>query len=136
MAASTYLSDKLLDAVFGLTTYTPPGTLYVALYSSSPGIGGSANTNEVTGTGYARVAVTNNTTNWPNAAAQAKANGTQISFPTPGSGGWGVVTFVAVVDSASGAGNILVFGALTISKTINQSDTVVIDIAGLALTLT
>lgn len=137
MAASTYLSDKLLDDVFGNTAYSVPTTMWCALYTSSPGIGGSANTNEATGTGYARVSITNNTTNWPNASAQAKANGTQISFPTPGAGGWGTVTYVAIVDSASGVGNVLVFGALTIAKTINQNDTVVIDATtGLSLTLT
>ena len=135
MAASTYLSNALLDHTFGKTTFTAAATLYVALYTSSPGAGGSANTNEATGTGYARVALTNNTTNFPNASAGSKSNGTLITFPTPGAGGWGTVTFAALVDTASSTGNIYTFGALTVSKTINQSDSVTIDIGALVLSL-
>lgn len=82
---SSYLGAKVNDHVLGNTAYSAPATVYVALFSSST---------EVTGGSYARVAVTNNTTNWPNATVatpSVKSNGTTITFPT------------ATLDWASGA---------------------------------
>jgi hypothetical protein len=134
MSASNFLELELLDHVLGNAAYTAPATLYVALHTADPGEAGAQNTNEATGTSYARVAVTNNATNFPAASGGSKSNGTAINFPTPGSGGWGTVTHWSIGDAASGAGNILFSGALTLSKTINAGDTV--SFAAGALTVT
>lgn len=118
---SNYLELKLLDQILGGTAYTAPGTVYVALYTASPS--GSGGGTEVSGGSYARVAVTNNTTNWPSATGGSpgsKSNGTAITFPAP-TANWGVVTSFALLDAAS-AGNLLAWGALTVSKTINNGD--------------
>src|SRR3972149_249132 len=100
MSASSDLENKILNHILGGGDYTRLATIYVALYTSDPGEDGSANTNEATGTDYARAAVTNNDTNWPAASGGSKANGTAINFPTPGSGGWGTVTHFGIVSSA------------------------------------
>lgn len=69
---------------------------------------------EISGSNYARVAVTANSTNFPNASSAEPSvtqNGTAISFPTP-SADWGFV--VGWIDSdASTAGNIWEWGAMT-----------------------
>ena len=124
MSASNDLENKILDHILGGGDYTRLSTVYVALYTADPGEGGSANTNEVTGADYDRVAVTNNSTNFPAAASGSKSNGTAIDFPTPGSGGWGTVTHWAIVSSSSGAGDILFSDALTSSQVIAEDDTV------------
>ena len=49
-------------------------------------------------------------------------NVAEIAFTTA-TAGWGTVTDVAIVDTASGAGNILYYGALTASKVVNSGDT-------------
>lgn len=54
---STYLSNKLLNHTFRNTAYTPPATVYAALFTVAPdadNVGGT----EVVGGSYARQAVT------------------------------------------------------------------------------
>lgn len=117
-----YLEAKVLDAVFGQTALPAIGTVYVALYTATPTDANASGT-EVTGGGYARVAVTNNVTNWPAASGTAptrKANGTAITFPAP-TANWGTITSFAIYD-ASTAGNELAWGALTTNKTVNNGD--------------
>ncbi len=83
---------ELLNKDFGATNYTPPATWYVGLRS-----GGA----ELSGSGYARVAVTNNGTNFPNVAANIMVNATTITFPTA-SADWATVDEVALFSASSG----------------------------------
>lgn len=130
-ALSDYLENKLVDHVFRNTTYTPPATVYVALYTSacSDAAGGT----EVTGGSYARVAVASSLANWAgtqSAGSTAASSGTAgttsnngvATFTTP-SAGWGTVTYVGLLD-ASTSGNLLVCSSLGTAKTINTGDTV------------
>lgn len=129
-AMSDYLENKLIDHVFRGTSYTAPGTIYVALYTSS--CSDSAGGTEVSGGSYARASVTANGTNWANTQASGTgtssgtggttSNSSAINFATP-SAGWGTVTHFGLLD-ASSSGNLLVCSALTSSKTINSGDTV------------
>lgn len=128
---SDYLENKLLDHVFGATTYTAPATLYVALYTAAPTDAGGGT--EVSGGSYARAAVTNNTTNWPAASGGAKSNGAAITFPTP-TANWGTIVAFGVFDAAS-AGNLLYWGNVTPNKTVNNGDPAPYFAAG-ALTIT
>jgi hypothetical protein len=104
---STYLKNKLLDAALG-TQYTKPTTVYVALYSAAPNADGGGT--ELTGNAYARATVTNNSTNWPNATAGAKANGAAITFPTA-TGAWDTATHWGIFDALT-SGNLLWWGSL------------------------
>jgi hypothetical protein len=125
---SDYLENALLNQVLGAAAFTAPGTVYVALYTAaltdaSTGTSAAASEVSTSGTAYARVAVTNNTTNWPTTSTGSKSNANAINFPTA-TGSWGTVTHFAVLDSATvGAGNILYWASLTSSKTIGNGDT-------------
>lgn len=119
---SDYAELKTLDLLFSAAAFPAIPTHYVALYTALPG-DGSASGTEVTGGAYARVAITNNATNWPAATGTApatKANGIAITFPVP-TANWGVVTGFAIYDAAT-AGNEICWGALSVSKTINNAD--------------
>jgi hypothetical protein len=116
---SDYLENKVLDLLLGGGTYTVPTTVYVALYTVAPTDAGGGT--EVSGGGYARVAVTNNATNFPAASGGSKSNGTTITFPTA-TADWGTVVAVGIFD-ASTAGNLLFWANLTTSKTIQNGDT-------------
>lgn len=119
---SNYLEAKLLDHVLGNTAYTAPSNVYVALYTATPSDSGGGT--EVTGGSYARVALTNNTTNWPNASGTsptAKSNGTTITFPTA-TADWGTVTSFGIFD-ASTSGNLLYWSTLNANKVISNGDT-------------
>lgn len=121
---SDYLENRVLDHFLGGAASSAPATVYVGLYTTalndastgttpSPGV-------EVSGGSYARAAVTNNATNWPNASGGAKANGTAITFPAP-TANWGTIVGFAILDAATN-GNILYFGAVTPNKTVNNGD--------------
>jgi hypothetical protein len=119
---SNYLEKALNDHVLGGPDFTRPGTVYFALFTGVTD--GDANSvTQVSGGSYARVAVTNNSTNFPGATSGtgSKNNGTQIVFPTA-SGTWGTVTHWGVYD-ASGGGNLLYWGELTTPRTIASGDT-------------
>jgi hypothetical protein len=64
MAFSNYLDGKILDHLFGATTYTAPATLYFGLSTTTIYPDGSGITEPVANA-YTRVAVANNTTNFP-----------------------------------------------------------------------
>ena len=127
-----FLEDELLDHVFGNAAYSAPATLYVGLSTADPTDDGSGIA-EPSGGSYARVAVTNNATNWPAASGGAKANGTAITFPQA-TGSWGTVTHFMIMDAASD-GNMLAHAALDASKTVDSGDTLSFAIGELDITL-
>lgn len=128
---SDFLELELLDHVFGNAAYSAPATLYVALFTATPSDAGGGT--EVSGGSYARKDVTNNATNFPAAASGAKSNGTAITFVTA-TASWGVVTQFGIFDAVT-AGNLLAWGDLTASKTVDSGDTVSFAIGDLDITL-
>lgn len=130
---SDYAELKILDHVFGNTAYTAPTTLHIALFTTNPNFETGSGGTEVTGGSYARAAVTNNTTNFPNASAGSKSNGAAINFATP-TAGWGTVTGMGIYDASSG-GNLIAGAALTTSKTINSGDPVSFPTSSITITL-
>jgi hypothetical protein len=129
-AASNYLENKILDHVLTATAYTQPSR-YIALFTGNPGEAGSF-TNEVStsGTAYARQAVT-----FAAASSGSSATNATVTFPTA-TANFGTITHVAVVDSdTEGAGNVLFYGAVTTSKTIETGDTFQISSGNLTISL-
>ncbi len=126
-----YLENKVLDHVFGATTYTPPATLYMAATTSAPT--DSAGGTEPSGNNYSRLAVTNNTTNFPNASGGAKSNGTVFTWATA-SGSWGNIIGVDIYDASSG-GNRLGYSDVA-STAIGANDALTIPAGDLDFTLT
>jgi hypothetical protein len=116
---STYLANKLLDHWLGGPDFARPATLYIALFTAAPTASGGGT--EVSGGSYARVAVTNNTTNFPAAASGLERNATAIAFPTA-TAGWGTVVGAGFFDASSG-GNFLAYGPFTSSRDILSGET-------------
>lgn len=126
---SDYLENKLIDHLFRGQAYSAPATLHVGLLTAAPSDTGGGT--EVSGGSYARVAVTGSLANWAGTqgagttTASSGNSGTTsnngaITFPAP-TANWGVVTHFAIYDAASG-GNLMFYGALSASKTINNGD--------------
>lgn len=130
MSKSDYLELELLDHVLGNSAYSAPATVYVGLSTADPTDSGSGIAEP--SNGYARVAVTNNSTNWPAAASGAKANGTEIQFPEA-SGSWGTVTHWFISD-ASSSGNMLYHGSLSVSRSVIAGDAPRFDVGELDIT--
>ena len=129
-ALSSYLEDQIADHILSKTTFTAGATLYFALFTSAPTEDGGGT--ECNGGSYARVAVTNNATNFPASSGGVKTNGTAVTFPTA-SGNWGTVVAFGVFD-ASTAGNLYFFGPLSTSRAITSGDTARFAIGDFSLT--
>lgn len=110
----TVFKNAYLDAAFGSgKTASFPATVYLALFLQ--------NGSEVSGGSYARKAVTNNSTNFPNASGGQKSNGTQIDF-VAATANWGTVYTHKWMDAAS-AGNIIHSGLLQTPTAVNNGQT-------------
>jgi len=128
-AFSDHLENKVLDHLFGGTTYTPPATLYFGLFKTAPTDSGGT---EVTGGGYARASVANNTTNFPAASAGAKKNAVVIVFPEA-TAAWGSVVGVGIFDAATG-GNLLMQTSIP-TRDVQIGDAPRFAVNGLTITL-
>ncbi|MCS6302368.1 MAG: hypothetical protein H8K07_01680 [Nitrospira sp.] len=127
-AMTDYLENKLADHLFRTTTFTQPSILGIALYTAAPGETGGGT--EVTGGSYARVANNPANANWNGTHGNTTGassgtgglvdNAGTLTFPAP-SANWGTVTHFAILDNTTG-GNMLIYGALAVSKTVNASD--------------
>lgn len=95
-AKETSTANETLDKWFGATNFTPPATWYVGLLKSGD--------TELSGSGYARVAVTNNSTNFPAAVAKQKSIAIDVTFPEA-TADWDEALKVGFWDASSG-GNL------------------------------
>ncbi|MDX1449213.1 MAG: hypothetical protein R3246_09140 [Acidimicrobiia bacterium] len=125
-AISNYLEDALLKLVFKSTAFSSPGTTHLALYSSNPADDDSGT--EISGGSYARQSIpwgayTNGT---GSLTTNDDINFTNMPAVT--------VSHVAIFDAATG-GNMLWYGALTSSKSVNSGDTFAITSGNLTVTL-
>lgn len=101
MGATDARERAILDSQFGSGS---PATWYFGLSTTQPNDDGTGFT-EPSGGAYARVAKTNNATNFPAAATvsgvTSKSNGTKITFPDP-TASWGSVGWYGIFTASSG----------------------------------
>ena len=109
---SNYLENKLIDHFLGTTSFTMPAAVYVGLYTVAPDDTGGGT--QVTGGSYARQTAT-----FTASASGATSNSANIDFA-----GMPAATVVAIgIFDASTAGNLLLWGTLTVNKTTDAGDT-------------
>lgn len=118
MPITHFAANQMIAKMFGTTNYTPPVTFYLALFTGLPTLVGGGT--EVVGGAYARVAITNNTTNFPAPTISSTASTALFQFPTP-TANWGTVVAVGIYD-ASSAGNLIGWYQLPTSRPINTGD--------------
>ena len=122
----TALVDHLMSE--GVRALTSPAVLALKLHVGSPSDTGAAN--EVPNTfSYARQAMVFG-------AASAGVTATTDSQVFTASGGnWGDIDFISIADSLThGAGNNLVWGAMTVTRTVNDGDTLTFAIGAITVT--
>jgi hypothetical protein len=105
-----FLSSALINHIFRASAYTMPTHLGVALFVGAV---------EVTGGAYARQD-TIGSTKWSAPVSGLTQNSLAIIYPTA-TAAWGVVDHYGIYDQVT-AGNLLIFDALTVSRTINIGD--------------
>ena len=121
MSFSNQFEADILGLIFNATAITgladnasasPLTNLYVALHTADPGEGGNQATSEVNYTGYARVAVQRTGAGWT-LAGQTISPTAVIEFGEMTAGTSGTAVYASVGTAASGAGKVIVRGALS-----------------------
>lgn len=120
-ALSNYAEGKIADLLLRGTAYTSPGEVFLALFTSDPGEAGSGS--ETSYTNYTRVSC---------GAVPASAfsaidsngmtqNQNTVVFPAVGGVSSVTISHWALFDALT-TGNMLLFGPLTASKTLDPTD--------------
>ena len=121
MSFSNQFEADILGLIFNATAISgladnasasPLTNLYVALHTTDPGEGGNQSTNEVSYTGYARVAVQRSGAGWT-LAGQTISPTAVIEFGEMTAGTAGAAVYASVGTAASGAGKYIIRGALS-----------------------
>lgn len=126
---SQYLAQKILDAVMRNQTYTPPSSVWIALFNDTTAsaalLDAGTLTGELSGDGYLRV--NKNSTHF-NAATTADpsvvTNNGVLAFAPASGTAWETVKFMAVMDSdTGGTNNVLFYAQLQNTKDIGVGET-------------
>ena len=102
----------------GLQNSAAAGSFYISLHTADPGEAGSQTTNEVAYTSYARVAVARTAGGWTRSVSTV-SNTALVQFPQA-TGGTATATHFGIGTDSSGAGNLLLKGALNSSLSISN----------------
>jgi hypothetical protein len=130
MSLSNTAEAALLDLLFlntdfanigdaaGLQNSATAGSFYIGLHSADPGEAGDQTTNEVAYTSYARVAVARTSGGWTRTVSTI-ANTALVQFPQC-TGSTATATYFSIGTASSGAGVLLLKGALSASLGISN----------------
>jgi hypothetical protein len=124
-AMSDYLENEILDHILSVGSYTMPSAVYVGLSTGSFNDDNSGT--ELSGSNYSRVAAT-----FSAASSGTTSNSAAIEFAAA-TGSWGSVSHFGVFDAAV-SGNLLIHGAFTAAKTIENGDVLKISTGDLDIT--
>lgn len=114
MPKSTYLDNTFLQVIRGVPSPTIP-TVYVALFTVAPGVGGGGT--EVTGGGYGRQTVA-----FSVPSSGQMSNTADVLFPIA-TADYGTIVALALFDASSG-GNMLYFANLSTPRQVLTNDQV------------
>lgn len=135
----TYRSGKAIaDLAVGSLTWTPPATWYLGLLTST-GLSISGTYTELSGSGYARVAVANDKAQWTTANIAAPTSITNvnvISFPESLADWTGTAVYLGFFDASTpSTGNLWFFDALSTSVTVVVNTTVYFNPGGINIVM-
>lgn len=116
MPASTAYANALLANLLNNVAFPVAftgTTAYVALHTADPGDAGSQTTNEISYTGYARIAITKSGTGGWTVSGKGAVNALAALFGSMTGGAGGTVTHLTVGELLTGAGTVFARGAVT-----------------------
>ena len=102
----------------GLQNSATAGSFHISLHSADPGEAGNQSTNEISYTGYARVAVNRTAGGWTRTTSTI-ANTALVQFGQC-TGGTATATHFGIGTDSTGTGNLLLKGALNASLSISN----------------
>lgn len=131
-ALTDYTENLVVDNLLRAQAFSAvtPASYYVVLYTTS--CSDSAGGTEVSGGSYARVGISRALASWngthgTTTGASSGTNGTvsnaaQVLFPTA-TADWGTVSYWGLIDTASGAGNLIICAPVTSPRNITNGST-------------
>ena len=131
VGVTKYLEAAILSWLFNGATLTPPGSLYLGLFTTAPDV--SAGGVECSGNGYARARFSNAPGSWAEAAAGQKTLATCVGFPVA-SGSWGTVTAIGLFDASSG-GNLWAWRPVSPTFAVSSGELAVVEAGDLVVAL-
>ena len=121
-SASNYQTQNFLDLLLKNTPYTPPTSLWVAMFITVPSLAGTGGVEVSTsGTAYGRMEISA-TGGWagPSGANQEYSNTADIVFNVP-TANWGTITGAGLYDAQT-SGNLIYVSTLTSPKSVSNGD--------------
>lgn len=118
-AKTAYLEKKLLNHVLLGENYTPPATLYLALFTADPGREGDTSS-EISDPAYTRLPITFTAAEDDPESGSYCTNAYDIEF-AQATVDWGYVTHGAIMDAETG-GNMLYKGPFDVPKEVLKGD--------------
>lgn len=121
MSKGNTFENDILKLIFNATAIaniadnaatSPLTNLYVSLHTGDPGEAGDQTTNEISYTGYARVAVARSGSGWT-VTGNSVSPAADITFGAMTAGAGGTVTYVGIGTASSSTGKLLYSGALS-----------------------
>ncbi len=126
---SDFLENKLLEHSTGKASWTTPTNTYLALFTVAPtdSTGGT----EASAGNYARLQIS-----WGSASSGSISNNANLRFPATGTAtaDYGTIVAIGIFDASTG-GNLLWYGDLSATVTINSGETYTITSGGITLSL-
>lgn len=126
MSATNSFETAILDTAFRGNVYTQPAGLYVGLFSTAPT--DSTSGTELAGNNYSRQSVT-----FAAANTGSKSSNANVVFSATGNA-WSTAVAMGIFD-ASTTGNLLVYKALSPTRTLNAGDTLTFESGAITITL-
>ena len=121
MNISNYYRNMIINHMLRGEAFSPPATVYLALFTSNTGLQTNSPTGEVSASGYVRKAIS-----LSEATTGNSANSGDIEWDTAVAA-WGTVYQAAIVDHETNTNwgtnvNVLMWNDLEESKTVNIGD--------------
>ena len=117
---SNYAEALVLNALLKGSGFTAPSSHYLALYTTAPTDSGGGTEVSTSGTAYARQSIALGSVATQSPSGSQVSNSSDISFPVA-TANYGTVVAFGIFD-ASTSGNLLYYGNLTSSQTINTGN--------------
>lgn len=120
--SSNFLHQAQMDYLLKNTSWTPPSSLWVALFTTVPALDGTGGVEVSTsGTNYGRIQIlASGGWSGPSGANLEYSNVNDLTFGVP-SANWGTIQGAGLY-SASTSGNLFYVATLTTPKTVNNGD--------------
>ncbi len=134
MSLSNPAETALLNLLFGNSAWTnigdaagllpsaAPGSFHISLHTGDPGEAGNQATSEAAYTGYARIAVARSGAGFT-VSGNNVSNAALVTFGEKTAGGDETITHFGIGTDSSGAGNLILSGALTASLLVSNGIT-------------